>query len=99
MKRLDELKEMLKSRKYNANIINSAITKAKNLERKEVLKKVIKRKNERTVLAVTYHPKLPSISAIIKKHYRTMTKDPSAKKMFPLPPMLAYKQPPNLRNK
>ena len=66
-KRLGELKEMLKSRNYNTNIINAAVTKAKNLERKEVLKRVIKRKNDQTVLAVTYHPKLPSISAIIKK--------------------------------
>ena len=98
-RRLEELKEMLKSRGYNTNIIIAAITKAKNLERKEVLKKVIKHKNDRTVLAVTYHPKLPSISAIIKKHYRTMAKDPNTKKILPKPPMLAYKQPPNLRNK
>jgi peptide-methionine (R)-S-oxide reductase len=98
-RRLSELKDMLKSRKYNTNIINAAITKAKNLERKEVLKKVEKHKNERVVLALTYHPKLPSISSIIKKHYRTMIKDQTTKKIFPLPPMLAYKQPPNLRNK
>jgi hypothetical protein len=28
-----------------------------------------------------------------------MTRDPNAKKIFPAPPMLAYKQPPNLRRK
>ena len=84
-KRLVELKDMLKSRNYNTNIVNAAISKAKNLERKEVLKKVVKQKNERPVLAITYHPKLPSVSAIIKKHYRTMTKDPNTKKVFPAP--------------
>ena len=98
-KRLEELKNMLKSRNFNTNIINAAITKAKNLERKEVLKKVVKHKNERTVLAITYHPKVPSISTIIKKHWRTMSKDPKAKEIFPQPPMIAFKQPPNLKRK
>jgi uncharacterized protein YdeI (YjbR/CyaY-like superfamily) len=98
-KRLSELREMLLSRKYNANIVNEAIKKASNLDRKEIVKKVTKNKNERVVLAVTYYPKLPSLTNGIKKHLRTMVKDPKAKETFKLPPMIAYKQPPNLKNK
>jgi hypothetical protein len=69
------------------------------LNRIEVLQKVNKPKTDRVVLAVTYHPKLPSISNIIRKHWRTMSKDPKAKEMFPQTPMIAFKQPPNLRRK
>jgi hypothetical protein len=47
---------MLTSRKYNKNGIKAAIEKAKNKERKEALKRVEKKKNERVVFALTYHP-------------------------------------------
>ena len=96
-KRLEELKIMLLSRNYNKNVINAALSKAKTLDRSEILKRRQHRKNERVVLALTFNPKLPSVSKIIKKHWITMTQDPLMKKVFPKPPMLAFKQPPNLR--
>jgi peptide-methionine (R)-S-oxide reductase len=42
-KRENELKTMLFTRKYNKNIINSAIEKAKKLDRNEILQKRIKK--------------------------------------------------------
>ncbi len=98
-KRLSELENMLLSRGYNKNIVKETTSKALTLDRTEVLKKVTKTKKDRVVLAVTYHPKLPSVSSIISKHWRTLSKDQKAKEIFPLPPMVAFKQPPNLRNK
>ena len=53
--------------------------------------------NDRVILAVTYNPKLPSVSNIIKKHWTTMIKDEKMREVFPKPPMVAYKQPPNLK--
>ena len=50
------------------------------------------------VLAITYNPKLPSIPQIVKKHWRTLVKDQKMKQIFPAPPMVAYKQPPNLKS-
>ena len=49
------------------------------------------------MFAVTFNPKLPSIANIIGKHWRTMTRDTKLKNTFPEPPMVAYKQPPNIR--
>ena len=89
---------MLISRKYNKNVVNAALNKAKNLDRSETLKRRVKRQNDRVVLAVTYYLKLPSLSKIIKKHWTNMTKDPSILKVFPKPPMVDFKEPPNLRN-
>jgi hypothetical protein len=97
-KRLVELESMLISRKYNKNIVKNALDKAREINRDEALQKVIKKKNDRVVLAVKYHPKLPSISKIIVKHWITLTRDTEAKDNFPKPPMVAYKQPPNLKN-
>jgi hypothetical protein len=74
------------------------LEKAKKLDRKEILKKRVKKENDRVILAITYNPKLPSVSKIIKKHWITMTRDPTMLKTFKKPPMLAFKQPPNLRN-
>ena len=90
---------MLLSRRYNKNIIENAIEKITKLVRLEILKRTNKPKTDRVVLALTYHPKLPSISNIVKKHWRTLIRDPKAREMFPQPPMIAYKQPPNLKNK
>lgn len=97
LQRLNELKKMLISRQYNENIINSAIQRALSITRQDALKKVVKLKNERVTLAITYHPKLPSVSSIIHKHWKTMTKDPKMTLIFPKPPMVAFKQPPNLK--
>ena len=48
-------------------------------------------------LAVKYHPGLPSLSRIVKTHWRTMTREPRLKEIFPEPPMVAYQQHTNLR--
>ena len=46
-----------------------------------------------------FDPRLPSIPAIIQKHWRTMTQDPRLKEVFPAPPLVAYKRPQNIREK
>ncbi len=97
-RRLAELSEMLLSRSYNKNVIKNAISKARDLDRSVTLEKVIRVPNKRIVLALTYSPKLPSVPKILKKHWRTLTKDQKMLKIFPQPPMVAYKQPPNLKS-
>ena len=91
--RLTELKDMLVSRNYNKNIVVAAIEKAKLIPREKALERVVKAKNNRVMFTVTYNPKLPSISKIIIKHWRTMTKDKKLSNTFEQPPMVAFKQP------
>ena len=85
---------MLKSRGYNKNVIICAIKRASLVERKDALNKV---KKYRTVLAITYKPMLPSLSQIVKKTLNTMAQDKHSIEIFPKPPMVAYRQPPNLK--
>ena len=54
-------------------MINAAIKKALDVPRSEALKRVEREKSDdRVVFVVTYDPRLPSLSKIIGKHWRTM---------------------------
>ena len=99
--RLEELKDLLLARDYKPGIVTAAINRAKNISRIDALRKVVKNETEnvRPILVVPYDPRLPGIPAIVKKHWRTMTLDPHLKEIFPLPPMVAYKRPENIRDK
>ena len=97
-KRFSELTDMLISRCYNKNVVLAAIQKAGGVNRSDALKKVVKVKSDRVILAVRYHPCLTSISTTVKTHWNTLIQDPIMKKIFAKPPMLAFKQPPNLRS-
>ena len=86
-KRLLELRVMLLERDYKPKLVDAAIEKAKLIPRMEALKKVEKEKQKRRpVFVVTFDPRLPSISRIVQKHWRTMTKDPYLKQVFDEPP-------------
>ena len=99
-RRLNELKCLLLAREYKTKLIDAAIQRAKMIPRSEALQRVItSEKNQRTVFAITFDPRLPSISGIVKKHWRTMVKDPHLAETFPSPPLVAYRRPPNIRDK
>ena len=81
------------------NIVRTAIVKAREVGRDKALEKVEKKKNnDRVTFAVKYHPSLPSVSMVVKKHWRTMVKEKKLLEIFPEPPMVAYKQHANLRS-
>ena len=96
--RLEELKDLLVQRGYRLKSIEDAMKKVLETPREEALKIVKKKKNERTIFVITYNPALPSVSAILQKHWRVMTHDPYLKKVFPEPPMVAFRRPKNLRD-
>ena len=97
--RLEELKNLLISREYKPGIIDAAIMRAKAIPRSEAIKRVERKTNtNRVVFAVKYDPRLPSVTNIVRKHWRTMTQDPYMKEVFENPPLVAYKRNQNLRD-
>ena len=91
---------MLLDRGYRPGCIVAAIEKARQISRIEALKKVVKEDTQqRSVFAITYDPRLPSVSKIIQKHWRSMIQDPYLEEVFPLPPLVAYKRQPNIKDK
>ena len=98
-KRLEELRQDLLSRSYHPKIIENAFQKISNIKRSEALKKVIKSKTKQTPLITTYHPALPSITNIVKKHHKVMIDDdPRLKRCFQKPSVIAYKRSKNLKD-
>ena len=98
--RFFELKNLLLSRDYKPRLIDSAIERARNVPRSEALKRVSKEiTTNRPVFVIHFDPRLPSIPAIVKKHWRTMTQDPRLQEIFPVPPLVAYKRPKNIKDK
>ena len=94
-----KLKQMLLERNYKPKIIDAAINKARLIKREEALKKVVKtRTSDRPVLSVLYDPRLPSIPAIVNRHYRSMvSNDNHLKEVFPKPPLVAFRRNKNIR--
>ena len=80
-------------RDYPPKLIESSIERALLVPRDEALKKVNKKSTKRPVFVLNYHPALPSISQILRQAWRTMIRDPYLEKVFPKPPMVAYRKP------
>ena len=99
-KRLLELRQMLIDRDYRPGIIDAAITRAKAIPRSEALKRVDRSKTtNRPVFVVRFDRRLPSVTQITKRHWRTMVQDPYLKSVFPEPPLIAYTRPQTIRDK
>ena len=97
--RTERLKRNLISRQYHPKIVDEAFDKVRSISRVDALKKVMKPKNDRPVLAVTYHPALPSVAATLKTHWGVMTsQSANLKRCFPKPPMVAYRRAKNLKD-
>ena len=89
-KRLEGLKDLLLDRNYPEKLINSAIERVKKIPRKNALKEKKQLKSlKRPVFAVKYDPRLPSISQIQARHWRTMkSQDKHLSEVFSEPPLI-----------
>ena len=100
-KRLMELKKksMLLSREYPDGLKDSDIDRARAIPHKIALQRKNKQaKSKRPIFAVWFDPRLPSISSIQAKHWRSIVaKNRYLADCFPEPPLTAYRRPNNLR--
>ena len=101
-KRLLELKALLLDRDYPDRLIDSAINRARAVPREKALRTVIRKKqkiHQRPVFSVKFDPRLPSISNLQAKHWRSMTsQDQYMKEVFPEPPLTAFRRQKNIRD-
>lgn len=62
---------------YRPGIVDAAIAKAKQIPRSEALKRVERSKtSDRPVFVIRYDPRLPSVTQVVRKHWRTMIQNP-----------------------
>ena len=98
--RLIELKQLLMDRKYNENMVDSAISRARKVPRHIALRKVAKpNTHKRPIFAVTYDPRLPHIPSLIAKHWHSMAhQDSNLASVFKKPHLIACKRARNLKD-
>ena len=98
--RYSELKDMLLQRKYPLGIVMAAITKARSIPRAVTIRRVERdntQNSRRPVFVVSWDPRLPSVSSMTQRHWRSMTsQDNLMKETFPEPPLIAYKRQRNI---
>ena len=69
------------------------------MPREKALEKVVAKENKREVLATTFHPALPSLTNIIRKHHEVMIQeDPEMEECFPAASLVCYKRHKNLKD-
>ena len=96
-RRLETLRQHLLSRSYPPKVIDLAFEKVKKIPRSIALERVEKKKTNRTPFVVTYHPAQPSVTSIVRQHWKVMTDQSEyLKRCFPQPSVVAYKRSKNI---
>ena len=90
---------MLMARDYEPSLIDAAIAKVWAVPLEVALKCASRQDTQsRPVFVVLYDPRLPSISDITRKHWRSMAnQDQYLSECFPEPPLIGYKRMRNIR--
>ena len=97
-KRLGQLKHHLNRRSYEQSIIKKSFSKAHNISRSSLLQCNDKQKCKRTPCVLTYDPCLRKSFNAIREHWTSVEENSKMSKVFPKPPMVAFKQPNSLIN-
>jgi peptide-methionine (R)-S-oxide reductase len=95
---LKVLRSNLITRGYKQRSIDDAFSRVNALDRSATLAKAKKNTTSPVVLSLKYHPGLPSISPIFQKHYQVLIQEPYLKEVFPVPPIVSFRRPKNLRD-
>ena len=77
--------------------MDKQVNRALQVPRETLLQYRTKEKSDRVPFVVTYNPALLNLNRILRDLQPLMDNDPRLSTIFPDPPMLAYRQPPNLR--
>ncbi|OCT72086.1 hypothetical protein XELAEV_18035060mg, partial [Xenopus laevis] len=94
---LETLRKDFIDRGYNPRVIDHNIHRATKVSRSQLLKYKQKRDTDRVPLVTTYNPQLKALRKLARDSQGTLEKDNRLHTIFPDPPLLAFRQPPNLR--
>ncbi|OCT80588.1 hypothetical protein XELAEV_18027402mg [Xenopus laevis] len=95
---LKTLKADFINRDYNPIIVDQYIHAATRIPRTHLLQYKQEPEINRVPLVVTYNPQLRTLRKIARDLQGILHKDERLKSIFPDPPLLAFRQPPNLKS-
>ena len=97
--RLYQLKGFLHFKNYPIKIIEEAFEKVKLIKRDDALLYKKQENSSRVTFPIEYHPNIKTlVPALHEKYSKILLQESSNEKIFPEPPMLAFKRPRNLRD-
>ncbi|KAJ8036978.1 hypothetical protein HOLleu_17664 [Holothuria leucospilota] len=82
---------------YPMRIMKQGIRKTALINRHDLLSYKNKTPNKRIPLVFEFHPLIPSLTRTLKQSFASLKDDPTLSDLFADPPLLALRQPPNLR--
>ena len=87
-------------RGYEVSRLRATASEIASQDRAQLLSPREKEKSDRIPLVVTYHHKFREFSKILHNNFKKMiAEDVGMKKVFPEPPMIAFKRNPNIKDK
>jgi hypothetical protein len=86
------------SRGHDTHHTLIAVDRARNMERSEGLQYKSKGALFRVPFVTTYHPELPPIGTILRKHWHFIENNSYFNSLFPEHPVIAFQCPRNLRD-
>lgn len=96
-KHLASLQQSFITLQYNPRTVTEQIDRAKHIPRDDLLQYKPRDHTNRTPLVVTYSPQLKPLQRIINELNPILQNDDTLKQIFKERPIIAYRQPPNLR--
>ena len=97
--RLFQLEGYLRVKNYPAKIIRGAFTKVQKISREQILVYKEQESISRVTFPITYHPNIKNlVPGLHEKYNNILLQDQSNKVIYPDPPMVAFRRPPNLRD-
>ena len=94
-----ELKRHLIKRGYREQQLDNEIHRALAISRENCLQsRPNQDRSARIPLVVTYHPILPNLQSITRRHLSTLHTSELLREAFSLPPLIAFRRPKNLRD-
>ncbi|CAJ0941151.1 unnamed protein product [Ranitomeya imitator] len=92
------LRKIFLNQGYHPRTTENQITRATRISRNHLLHYKTKEENNRVPLVVTYNPNLEVLRGAARKLQPLLQKDARLQSIFPDPPLLCFRQPPNLRS-
>ena len=96
-KQTNDLRGAFSDLGYKARLINQEMSKANNIPRENLLTYKEKTQTDRIPLVVTYNPQLNKLKKIAKDLQPMLLENPKTRELFPSTPVIAFKQPRNLK--
>ena len=97
--RLGILRSNLKKRGYKNKVIKKGFERANQHQREELLQYKKKKVNNRVPFVLTFHPAFKNLSSIMREHWQSLQKHQTLSKIFPEPPVLAFRRPKSIKDR